>query len=238
MISIIIAILIIGSGENMSEIDKAAILQRNVFVIYILTLMFTVFLSVIVWITSNKYQDAIKKDADAKIANSKVELEKANKSIAELSLRLEETKISILKMEKEVAEAKRKQAEAEKSLEELRIEAKKAARGVTSIYGFGGEKRETVGGNISVTVGEENSVFQQMTKLQKEGKWHELMSLCNSQITKTPEWLTPYLYLGVAEANLGMKNEAISNFEYVIKNAPGDPNYQEANELIRKLKDK
>ncbi|NQT27072.1 hypothetical protein HQ585_17085 [candidate division KSB1 bacterium] len=93
--SVIIATSTAGSGEDMSEINKAANSQRYVFIIYILSLAITVIMSVMVWKTSNKYQDAVKADADA---------------------RIEEAKLDILKMKEKVANAQRKQSEAELKL--------------------------------------------------------------------------------------------------------------------------
>ena len=125
---------------------------------------------------------------------------------------------------------------AQKTIEELDIKAKKASRGISSVYDFQGAKRDTRPGVFNVTYGEESETFTQIDRLEKEKKYPELLSLCKKQIAKTPEWLTPYLFLGLAQANMGMKKEAILNFEYVIKNAPGDPAYQQANEFIKKLK--
>lgn len=104
----------------MSEIEKAAKLNRNVFIVYFLFLLITVFLTAWFFVTSNKYQDAIKADADSKIEAAKAEAAKANENVAALTVRAEEARVSILKMEKEVADAQRKQAEAQRSLEELR----------------------------------------------------------------------------------------------------------------------
>lgn len=90
VLSIIIAMLIIGSGENMSEIERAAKAHRNVFIIYILLLSITVLLSAWLFISSNKLQDAIKADADSKIEIAKTEAVKANERIANLTVTAKE----------------------------------------------------------------------------------------------------------------------------------------------------
>lgn len=97
----------------MSTIEKAAYNHKIFFLIYIIFVLGTVVLSIFVWITSNKYQDAVKADADSKI-------ESAKKDAAVANAQAEEARIISLKMEKEVAEAKRQQLEAERSLLDLK----------------------------------------------------------------------------------------------------------------------
>lgn len=142
--SIIIATLIIGSGENMSEIDKAANAQRTVFIFYILSLAITVFLSYIVWSTSNKYQDAVKADADARIKTAqasaetaKADIKKADVKIADLSLKSESLKTETEKAREGIAIANQKAAEANEKAESerlarLQLEARLADRVLTN----------------------------------------------------------------------------------------------------------
>lgn len=118
---------------------------------------------------------------------------------------------------------------------ELEQQSKMLARNITSMYDFNGAKRETSGGRTQVTVGSEFGVFQRMVQLEKESNWKALLELCEQQIQKTPEWLTPYLFCGVAYANLGRRDDAIAKLRYVADNAPGDPNYAEANEILKEL---
>jgi hypothetical protein len=108
-----------GSSPNMSEIEKADKAQRNLFIVYILFLTLTVVFAVLVWWSGNKYQDAVKRDADSKIESSKAEVAKAKESIADLAVQADEEKLKILKMEKEVADARKGQAEAQRALLEL-----------------------------------------------------------------------------------------------------------------------
>ena len=124
----------------------------------------------------------------------------------------------------------------EEIIEQLEVKAKKAARGIVSMYEFNGAKRESVGGNNTLTVGEEHAVFQNMIKLAKSGELKQLVNLCEQQIIKTPEWLTPFFYLGMAYADMGDREKAIANLGYVISNSPGDPNYAQAGEILQKIK--
>jgi tetratricopeptide (TPR) repeat protein len=124
----------------------------------------------------------------------------------------------------------------EEIIEQLEVEAKKAARGIVSMYDFNGAKRESVGGSTTLMVGEEHAVFQNMVKLKKSGKLEQLSNLCEQQIKKTPEWLTPYFYLGLASADMGDKEKTITYLEHVISNAPGDPDYAQAIEILKRIK--
>jgi tetratricopeptide (TPR) repeat protein len=126
----------------------------------------------------------------------------------------------------------------EEKIKDLQVQAKKSSRGITSTFDFNGTKRDTTAGSVTAIAGDEFSVFQRILLLEKESKFVELKNLCEAQIKKTPNWFTPYLYLGVAYANLGNKEKAISNLEYVIENTPGDPNYAQAKTLLDQLKAK
>lgn len=65
------------SQPNGLEIESAAKTHTNLFIVYILFLAATVIFSVLVWRSSNKYQDAVKSNADAKIAAANAVAEKA-----------------------------------------------------------------------------------------------------------------------------------------------------------------
>lgn len=120
-------------------------------------------------------------------------------------------------------------------IKELEVKAKKASRGITSMYSFNGQRRTTAGGNIKVEAGVEAGIFQRMAELEKNRAYSELIALCEEQIKKTPTWLTPYLYLGVAYANTGNRERAILNLEHVVTEAAGDPAYAEAATLLERL---
>jgi tetratricopeptide (TPR) repeat protein len=127
--------------------------------------------------------------------------------------------------------------EKEKTIQELEKQAKKAMRGISSTYDFNGAKRITTRpGHISLEVGPEVEIFKKINELEKQRNYPELKNICEQQIIKTPEWLTPYLYLGLAYANMDNKEKAIEMFEYVLSNAPDDPAYAQAKEFLKKLK--
>ena len=90
-------------------------------------------------------------------------------------------------------------------------------------------------GNINVVAGQQFSAFQDMVEFEKARKHQELILICNEQIKTVPEWLTPYLYRGIANANLGQRADAIKDIKYVINSAPEDPEYSQAEELLKKL---
>ena len=127
--------------------------------------------------------------------------------------------------------------EKEKTIQELEKQVKKTTRGISSTYDFNGAKRITTRpGHISVAVGPEVEIFNKIIELEKQRNYPELKNICEQQIIKIPEWLTPYLYLGLAFANMDNKEKAIEMFEYVLSNAPDDPAYAQAKESLKKLK--
>ena len=125
--------------------------------------------------------------------------------------------------------------EKDQKIEELDKKAKMSARNVTSMYDFNGAKRQTSGGKITLDVGEEYEVFQQMTEFVKAKDLPNLIKLCEKQIEKTPDWYTPYFYLGAAQADMGLKDKAIKNIRYVVDNTPGDAEYAEARKILERL---
>lgn len=101
-------------------------------------------------------------------------------------------------------------------------------------YDFNGAKHIQQGASGEVVIGEEYTVFPRFEQLQAEEKWQELIELCEQQITKFPEWLTPYVFAGIGYANLGQKSKAIERLEYVEKSAAGNKDYEdEAARLLR-----
>jgi len=125
--------------------------------------------------------------------------------------------------------------EKEARIKELEISAKMSSRGVTSMYDFNGAKRKTAGGMINMTAGPEVEIFNRMRTLKQSGDYQGLIDLCEQQIEKTPDWLTPYLFAGVAYANIGAKVKAVMHLRHVADNAPGDPNYVKASTLLQQL---
>ena len=104
-------------------------------------------------------------------------------------------------------------------------------------YDFNGVKRIQKGASREAILGEEYTVFPRFGQLQTEQKWQELIDLCEQQIGKSPEWLTPYVFAGVGYANLGQKDKAIERLEYVEHHAAGNEEYKDASRILHLLKD-
>jgi hypothetical protein len=102
-------------------------------------------------------------------------------------------------------------------------------------YDFNGVKHIRQGHAFRAITGDEFAVFQTLTELEKRGDWVEVRNLCEKQIQKTPEWLTPYLCAGVAHANLGEVDEAIRRLEHVVRMAEGNPDYSAATRILNEL---
>lgn len=127
--------------------------------------------------------------------------------------------------------------EKDRTIKELEEKAKKAERGITLTYDFNGAQRKTTRpGHISLSHGPEVEIFKKMQELETQRNYTELVTLCEEQIEKTPEWLTPYLYIGIAFANLGNRDKAIEMFEYVKQNSFGDSAYSQTNDFLERLK--
>jgi hypothetical protein len=103
-------------------------------------------------------------------------------------------------------------------------------------YDFNGTKHIRTGHNFRTIAGDETEVFEQLCDLERQAEWTAVRDLCEIQIQKTPEWLTPYLCAGVALANLGEEQAAIRRLEHVEKTADGDSNYAAAARILRELR--
>jgi hypothetical protein len=109
----VISIMSFIQANSSDAMDAAARLNKwgtfiyvaSIIVVAVATLLFT-------W-TSNRLQDTVKADADAKIAAANAEAAKANEGLAK-------SNEEIARLTIEVADAKRRQAEAERALLELR----------------------------------------------------------------------------------------------------------------------
>jgi hypothetical protein len=103
-------------------------------------------------------------------------------------------------------------------------------------YDFNGVKHIRQGSNVRAVTGEEFAIFQTLKELEKQGNWVAVRELCEIQIQKTPEWLTPYLCAGVACANLGEETQAIPHLEHVEKMAGDNPDYSAAGRILSELR--
>ena len=101
-------------------------------------------------------------------------------------------------------------------------------------YDFDGVKHIQQGHNFRAITGDESAVFQVLKELERQGDWVEVCDLCEAQIQKTPEWLTPYLCAGVAHANLGHVEEAIRRLEHVESMASHNSDYSAATRILKR----
>jgi hypothetical protein len=61
---------------------------------------------------------------------------------------------------------------------------------------------------LEINMGGDNSVFQEMIRLNNAGEYGDLLKMCVAQIHSTPEWLTPRLFCGLAYLETGDKMKA------------------------------
>jgi hypothetical protein len=69
--------------------------------------------------------------------------------------------------------------------------------------------------NKTVADDENTAVFSKMVSLFSTGDWNGVTDLGDSQIQKTPGWLTPYMISGLAYANMCNRDKAIELLQYV-----------------------
>lgn len=133
--------------NNSSEITTAATQYNRWFIAYIVSLVLVAIITLVFTLKGSQLQDAIKADAEAKIAAANAEAAKANEGVAGANLEIEKAKAEaakaneetarlaiqleeanakadverqkVAKLEIETATARRRQAEAERALLEL-----------------------------------------------------------------------------------------------------------------------
>ena len=122
-----------------------------------------------------------------------------------------------------------------KKLDEIGKDVKGIRQGVYEGYDFNGTKRQQVPGRSVAVGGEEIGVFQQMMSLNGAKDWSGLLDLADAQILKTPNWLTPYLFSGIANLNLGNRDAGIARLEFVRAQSAGHPDYADADRILKQL---
>lgn len=204
----------------------------NATIIYFLGVFFLIIGAALVYVGSH-----LKATGDNKTLKAQVE------TLKEENIVLIKGKNLLIEHNKELAsridQYKDDLEEKKEAINELRVKVTKKDYDISSGYDFFGAKRTKLRpGCIDVTLGPEFDVFNKMDALEKQKNYSALIKLCEKQIKKTPEWLTPYFYMGVAFANLGNKARAIKLFEHVLKNAPaGDEEYAQAKDYLKRLKE-
>jgi len=61
---------------------------------------------------------------------------------------------------------------------------------------------------FEITMGDDESSFQEMVRLNNTGQYADLLKSCAAQIRSAPEWLTPRLFCGLAYLATGDKAKA------------------------------
>ena len=105
-------------------------------------------------------------------------------------------------------------------------------------YDFRGNRRETSPGVSKLVVGGLDEVFKAMVKLHDERNWNGLRELAEKQIRETPEWLTPALFSGLAHAQVGDIDAAITRLEHVKRMSAGNPDYADAARIRQQIREK
>ena len=62
-----------------------------------------------------------------------------------------------------------------------------------------------------------------------------LAEISEKQINERPEWLTPYLFAGVAYAKMGQRDIAIRKLQYVSEKSAGLKEYADADRFLKIL---
>lgn len=170
---------------------------------------------------------------NTKLSEKIKQLDEQNKELIDGQNELIAGKDELIELNKDLS---RNLQEKDLKIKELDKKAKMSARNVTSTYDFKGTKRQTSVGRVIAITGEEFGIYMQITAYANAGDFPNLIKLCEEQIEKTPEWYTPFYYLATAQADTGLKDEAIKNMQYVVDNTPGDPEYAKAPEILKMLK--
>ena len=103
-------------------------------------------------------------------------------------------------------------------------------------YDFSGSRQISDLSADAVINGEEAAIYEELKNLEKEERYPEMIEMATLQIIKTPDWLTPYLFRGAAYFNLGQKNKAADDFEYVAFQARSDPNFAIASRILEQIR--
>ena len=129
-------------------------------------------------------------------------------------------------------------SEKEAQIAQLEIQVDKARQGQTTSFDFDGVKRSNKGvGTIDVDFeSAETQAFEEIKDLQNAQNWIALRAFCEQEIAKSPQWMTPFMFRGLANANLGDLDAAIQDLEFVVDRVGNSPGYDQAIGLLEKLR--
>jgi seryl-tRNA synthetase len=131
---VISAMATIQSSPSAIELaDKA---QKNLFVgsiiFGVVAALIAALLAWLVWRSNNKYQDAVKADADARIATADSRAAQANAEAAKANEGLGKSNEEIARLTKEAEQAKTERAEADKQIAIAKADAARAKEGIAN----------------------------------------------------------------------------------------------------------
>lgn len=139
---------------------------------------------------------------------------------------------------RQVSEYKEMKQSQDETISKLTREMSFAKQGRVTTWNFKGSRLESRPGYTSiVTNTPEAEAFKNFVRYQDSDDWGRLIEAATQEIRKNPDWMTPYLLLGVAYGNIGQREKGIINLEKVIEMRPDDPQYAQAKELLKKLKE-
>ena len=92
------------------------------------------------------------------------------------------------------------------------------------------------GGKFTLRITRTLSIFQEMESKLENNDYKTLIEMCKKQIKSTPDWYTPYLFLGIAYLKTGDTNNAKKYFNYLIKEVSTEPYVSEARRYLRETK--
>lgn len=119
-----------------SSLELADRAQRRVFVVSIVfgvvAALIAAFLAWLVWNANNKYQDAVKADADARIAEAGTRAATANAEAAKANEGLGKSNAEIARLTNEAEQAKTERAEADKQIAIAKADAARAKEGIAN----------------------------------------------------------------------------------------------------------
>lgn len=134
--------------SKLAPIEVAARTQNRVFILYIAVLVAGGLLTaaLTVWLSrvTNRYNEVIKSDADARIAEAKDSAAKANERTAQLEAVAEELRQGNLKLSRDLETERTKRLALEKSMEPRSIDPESATAIIKALEPFRGQKVQLV----------------------------------------------------------------------------------------------
>lgn len=122
-----------------SAIDRAATFNKLLFVGYVILLLLTAAATVFLWMSGNRVQDEIRKDADARIATADSRAEEARRGAAEARAESDKANAGLAKSNEEIArltaeaeKARAERAEADKQIAIAKADAARAKEGIAN----------------------------------------------------------------------------------------------------------